>query len=90
MLSGQNNKKQWRSACLHWLGGLSGDGETSGGMWGGVRGGHDDKGKIQTGQSFPFANRTPDIGSACSSTDRKPISLLLPLSFSLSFSSSFS
>lgn len=48
-------------------------------------GGHDDKGKIQTGQSFPFANRAPDKGSACSSTDRRPISLLLPLLyFSLS------
>lgn len=50
-------------------------------------GGHDDKGKIQTGQSFPFANRAPDKGSACSSTDRRPISLLLPLLyFSLSLS----
>jgi len=48
-------------------------------------GGHDDKGKIQTGQSFPFANRAPDKGSACSSTDRKRISLLVPLLyFSLS------
>lgn len=54
-------------------------------------------GGIQTGQSFTFANRARDKSSACSSTDRKHISLLLPplsffhsLSFSLSPSSSFS
>lgn len=45
-------------------------------LWGGC----DDKRKIQTGQSFPFANRAPDKGSVCSSTDRRAISLLLPFS----------
>lgn len=54
MLWGQNNKKQGRSACLHSSGGVSGDGETGGGMWGGVRGGHDDKGKNSDRSKFPF------------------------------------
>lgn len=38
-------------------------------------GGADDKRKIQTGQSFPFANRAPDKDSACSGADRGAISL---------------
>lgn len=46
-------------------------------------GGLDDKGKIQTGQSFPFANRAPDKDSACSSTDRRAISRSFPLSLAL-------
>lgn len=43
-------------------------------------GGLDDKRKIQTGQSFLFANRAPDKDSACSGADRGAISL--PYSFS--------
>lgn len=35
----------------------------------------DDKRKIQTGQSFLFANRAPDKDSACSGADRGAISL---------------
>lgn len=38
-------------------------------------GGLDDKRKIQTGQSFLFANRAPDKDSACSGADRGAISL---------------
>lgn len=38
-------------------------------------GGFDDKRKIQTGQSFLFANRAPDKDSACSGADRGAISL---------------
>lgn len=39
------------------------------------RRGLDDKRKIQTGQSFLFANRAPDKDSACSGADRGAISL---------------
>lgn len=39
------------------------------------RGRLDDKRKIQTGQSFLFANRAPDKDSACSGADRGAISL---------------
>lgn len=38
-------------------------------------GGLNDKRKIQTGQSFLFANRAPDKDSACSGADRGAISL---------------
>lgn len=41
----------------------------------GRNGGLDDKRKIQTGQSFLFANRAPDKDSACSGADRGAISL---------------
>lgn len=48
---------------------------------GGVEeGGLDDKRKIQTGQSFLFANRAPDKDSACSGADRGAISLPYSLS----------
>lgn len=72
---------------------VSGDGETNGGEGGwmeggreegeveeGGRGGLDDKRKIQTGQSFLFANRAPDKDSACSGADRGAISLPYSLS----------
>lgn len=71
---------------------VSGDGETREGEGGwmeeGVRGGMgwrgegglDDKRKIQTGQSFLFANRAPDKDSACSGADRGAISLPYSLS----------
>lgn len=67
---------------------VRGDGETRGGEGGWMEGrgregrkrrwrrrGLDDKRKIQTGQSFLFANRAPDKDSACSGADRAAISL---------------
>lgn len=57
------------------------DGWREGGRGGGEEeeeeggGGLDDKRKIQTGQSFLFANRAPDKDSACSGADRGAISL---------------
>lgn len=54
-------------------GGVVGGGRGDGGM--GDEGGLDDKRKIQTGQSFLFANRAPDKDSACSGADRGAISL---------------
>lgn len=63
---------------------VSGDGETRGGEGGWMEGGREDGGgkgelhdkrKIQTGQSFLFANRAPDKDSACSGADRGAISL---------------
>lgn len=76
-------------------GAVSGDGETRGGEGGWMEGGReggerekgeveegglDDKRKIQTGQSFLFANRAPDKDSACSRADRGAISLPYSLS----------
>lgn len=51
-----------------WMEGMGGR-KVSGG------GGLNDKRKIQTGQSFLFANRAPDKDSACSGADRGAISL---------------
>lgn len=48
--------------------------------WEVEEGGLDDKRKIQTGQSFLFANRAPDKDSACSGADRGAISLPYSLS----------
>lgn len=73
----KTRRKECELACEG--GGVCSDGET-GVVGGGEGGGCDDKRKIQTGQSFPFANRAPDKGSVCSSTDRRAISLLLPFS----------
>lgn len=71
----KKDKKEGVHACMGMGGGLFVVMERLV-LWGGC----DDKRKIQTGQSFPFANRAPDKGSVCSSTDRRAISLLLPFS----------
>lgn len=59
-----------------WMeGGRKGRWRGGGGGGRGRGGGLDDKRKIQTGQSFLFANRAPDKDSACSGADRGAISL---------------